>query len=372
MAIILSCMPRPVSNPPNPWASVHVEWLGEPPPARLEVFEEEARSVLSENDSPDVPFRWSVNPYRGCLHGCAYCYARPGHQYLGWGAGTDFDRKIVVKVNAPSALARELSRPSWRREAITFSGVTDCYQPLEASYELTRKCLEVCLAHRTPVAVITKGALIRRDRDLLAAMAAESLATAYVSIPFLDDRTARKIEPFASAPSQRFETLRLLSEAGIPTGIAVAPLIPGLNDSDVPRLLDRAKAAGASRAFLVLLRLPAEVRPVFEERLREAFPLRAERVLGAVLDARGGRQSDGTFGARMRGSGPRWDAVRDLFDLCCRKLGLNAKEPVPEDFELTPEPPAEPVYRQSTLFESLTRGAGTADKNSRTQRRSKW
>ncbi len=374
---MLSSMPRPVSNPPNPWASMHVEWLGEPPPARLEVFEEEARSVVSENDSPDVPFRWSVNPYRGCIHGCAYCYARPGHQYLGWGAGTDFDRKIVVKVNAPSVLARELSRASWRRESITFSGVTDCYQPLEASYGLTRRCLEVCRAHRTPVAIITKGTLIRRDRELLAAMKAESLASVYISIPFLDDATARRIEPFAAAPSQRFETLRLLSEAGIPTGIALAPVIPGLNDSEIPRILDRAKAAGANRAFLVLLRLPAEVRPVFEERLREAFPLRAERVLHAVRDTRAGRWNDPRFGARMEGTGPRWEAVRGLFDLHCRRLGLNSKEEesesAPNEGGPAPEIAAEPVYQQSTLFESLAPGAGSADRKNRSaQRRSKW
>ena len=156
-------MPRPVSNPPNPWETLHAEWLGEPPEAELQVFEEESRSIIAENESPDVGFRFSVNPYRGCFHSCAYCYARPTHQYLGWGAGTDFDRKIVAKVNAPSLLRRELSRRSWTGETIVFSGVTDCYQPLEAVYELTRRCLEVCLDFRNPVGVVTKGALVRRD-----------------------------------------------------------------------------------------------------------------------------------------------------------------------------------------------------------------
>ena len=189
-----------VSNPPNPWVSAHVEWLDEVPVAEVEVFEEEAKSVLAENKSPDLGFRWSVNPYRGCHHACAYCYARPSHQYLGFGAGTDFDRKIVVKVNAPAVLARELSRPKWKRELVVFSGNTDCYQPLDAHYGLTRGCLEACLAHGTPVGVITKGALVRRDVDVLAKLARGPGASAAITIPFANEDVARRIEP--GAPSE--------------------------------------------------------------------------------------------------------------------------------------------------------------------------
>jgi len=316
-------MPRPVSNPPNPWLSRHVEWLEEPPPAALEVYEEEARSIVVENDSPDVGFRFGVNAYRGCQHACAYCYARPSHQYLGFGAGTDFERRIVVKTNAPELLARELARPSWSREPLAFSGNTDCYQPLEASYELTRRCLEVCLARRQPVILITKSALVRRDVELLAALARHGLAHVTLSIPFLDDAVGRAIEPGASAPHKRFETLRLLSAAGIPTGVAVAPLIPGLNDADLARILARAAECGARSAFLVLLRLPAEVRPVFLERLGAAFPERLRKVEGALREMRGGELNEARFGARMRGRGERWNSIEQLFELSCRRHGLN-------------------------------------------------
>src|SRR5262245_10400451 len=234
-------MPRQVSNPPNPWATTEITWLEEPPNATLAVFEEQARSVLSENNSPDLAFRWSLNPYRGCLHACAYCYARPTHQYLGWGAGTDFDRKIVVKTNAPDVLRRELLRPSWQGEAIVFSGNTDCYQPVEANYELTRRCLEVCLEFRNPVSIITKSAPIRRDVDRIGELAKRARASVNFSIAFATDEAARKMEPYASRPSHRFEVMRLLSRAGVSTGIIVAPIIPGLNETDIPELLERAQ-----------------------------------------------------------------------------------------------------------------------------------
>ena len=316
-------MARRVSNPPNPWDTVHAEWLGEAPEAELEVFEEEAKSIVSENDSPDVGFRYSVNPYRGCFHACAYCYARPTHQYLGWGAGTDFDRKIVVKVNAPELLRNEMMRRSWTGDTLVFSGVTDCYQPLEAVYGITRRCLEVCAEFRNPVGIVTKGALVRRDADVLAVLAREAGAMVYVSIPFADDRTSRLVEPNASPASQRFETLAVLSEAGIRTGVAVAPVIPGLNDSDIAGVLARAREAGAASAFLTLLRLPAEVLPVFEERLAEAFPDRAARIWSNLRQARGGKKNESRFGARMEGVGPRWAAIENLFEIECRRLGLN-------------------------------------------------
>jgi DNA repair photolyase len=317
---------RAISNPPNPWESVHAEWLGEAPQAKLEIFEESARSIIAQNESPDVGFRFSVNPYRGCFHACAYCYARPTHQYLGFGAGTDFESKIVVKVNAPELLRRELSRKSWKGETIVFSGVTDCYQPLEAVYGLTRRCLEVCLEFHQPVGIVTKGALVRRDKEILASLAREAGARVYVSIPFADDTTARKLEPSVALSSRRFEAVADLSSAGVPTGVALAPIIPGINDSDIPELLDRARAAGATRAFLTLLRLPAEVLPVFEDRLAEAFPQRANKVWSAITEMRGGKRNESRFGSRMEGIGPRWQAIEALFEAEKRRLGFHDEE----------------------------------------------
>lgn len=317
-----------VQNPPNPWATHHVDWLGEPPEAELVVFEEQARSVLNKNTSPDVPFAYSVNPYRGCYHGCAYCYARPTHQYLDFGAGTDFERKLIAKVNAPELLRRELRKPGWAGESITFSGVTDCYQPIEATYELTRRCLEVCLAWENPVAIITKGSLIRRDIALLQALHEAAHVAVYVSIPFADDETGWKIEPHASAISQRFKTLAMLSAAGLTTGLALAPVIPGLSDSHIPTILERAREAGAQHAFMTLLRLPAEVGVVFEERLREAFPDRADRVLSAVREMRGGKLNDSRFGSRFQGTGARWKATELMFRTHCKRLGFaSSSEP---------------------------------------------
>lgn len=317
---------RRVSNPPNPWATIEVEWLGEPPPAELEVYEEEVKRPLAENESPDVGFRWSLNPYRGCFPACGYCYARSSHQYWGFGAGTDFDRKIVVKTNVAEKLREEFFRSSWKGDTIAFSGNTDCYQPLEAVYGLTRKCLEVCREFRNPVGVITKGALIRRDIELLAAMSRETKVFVSLSIPFADDATGRAIEPGASLPSQRFETLSMLSDAGISTGIGIAPVIPGLNDSHVGPLLERARAAGARHAFLVLIRLSGQTLPVFEERLKEAFPDRAQKIWNAIEEMRGGRRNETQFHDRMVGRGPRWAAIEAIFETQCRRLGLNADE----------------------------------------------
>ena len=336
---------RPVANPPNPWASTSVEYLDDIPPATLQVFEEQARSIVSENDSPDIGFRWSINPYRGCFHGCAYCYARPSHQWLGFGAGTDFERKLVVKTNASELLRAHFARRSWSGELVVFSGVTDCYQPLEASYELTRRCLEVCLAYRNPVGVITKGALVRRDRELLGRLARTATATVTLSIPFADEELARRIEPFAGSPARRLDAMRALAEAGVAVGVAVAPVIPGLNDDQIPAVLERAHAAGARHAFLQLLRLPQEVLPVFEERLQAACPERFRKVVHAIQEMRGGRMNDPRFGARMRGQGPRWQLVTDLFELHCRRLGLARRSFAARDTFRRPG-------RQGELFDS--------------------
>lgn len=314
---------RRVDNPANRFQREAIEWLDEALPyAGLEVYEERAKSIVSENDSPDLPFRYSVNPYRGCYHGCAYCYARPSHQYWGFGAGTDFERKLVVKVNAPQLLAERFDRNDWCGERVIFSGNTDCYQPLEAAHRLTRGCLEVCAQYRNPVSVITKGALVRRDLDVLQTLAQVASVSVSISIPFASDEHARAIEPGASAPSKRFEALAALSAAGIDTGIAIAPVIPGLTDRALPELLSRARAAGAKHAFIIPLRLPAEVAPVFEARLQEAFPDAAGKVMSAVTQIRAGKKNDSRFGERMRGQGPRWQVIEDLFALHCEKLGL--------------------------------------------------
>lgn len=315
-----------ISNPENPWHTEYVEWLGEPPEATLEVFEQQARSILSENNSPDIPFDYSVNPYRGCYHGCVYCYARPTHQFVDFGAGTDFERKIVVKTNAPEKLHEAVYDPDWRRAPITFSGVTDCYQPLEATYELTKGCLEVCAEIGNPVAIITKGALVRRDIDLLAKIHDKAGARVHVSIPFADDETGWVFEPHATAISQRFKNIELLSDAGIPTGVAAAPMIPGLNDSDIPEILERAKEAGASRAFMTLLRLPREVKDVFFERIEaELSTQKVGKIKNSILDTRDGELNNAEFGERMTGEGPRWKIIEALFDNQCRKFGLNGK-----------------------------------------------
>lgn len=344
---------RPITNPPNPFEHGALEWDGPAPPAQLQIFEERCKRAISENASPDVGFRFGVNPYRGCFHACAYCYARPSHQYWGFGAGTDFDRKLIVKTNVAEQLRRELAAKRWRGDPIVFSGNTDCYQPLEASYALTRACLEACLEVRNPVGVITKSKLVRRDIDLLARLAREARAHVTISIPFVDDAMARAIEPFASSPTQRFETLRLLSDAGVPCGVSLGPVIPGLNDDQIPQILERAKGAGATSAFMILLRLPREVQPVFEARLREAFPLRVDKVRRAIAEMRGGRMNDPRFGSRMRGTGPRWQLIETLFRTTMRRLDLQHRDSSMDDVlhgQTTYVAPTKPK-RQLTLFE---------------------
>ncbi len=328
-------MLRPINNPPNPFHHTDIDWEGEPPSVKLQVYEEHARDILSSNDSPDIGFRWSLNPYRGCYHGCSYCYARPYHHYLDWGAGTDFERKIVVKLNAPELLRHYFAKPSWQGERIVFSGVTDCYQPLEASYQLTRRCLEVCLEYKNPIGIITKGAsVIVRDTDVLADLTRRTEATVFLSIPFSDDTTARIFEPFASLSSKRFRTLERLSLEGIRTGVAVAPVIPGINDAMIPSVLQKAKDAGATYAFMTLLRLPGPVREVFLNRLDAELPLRSEKVRHALTEVRQGKLNDSRFGSRMQGQGNRWDAISDLFQNQCQRLGLNGK------FTKSAEPPS--------------------------------
>jgi DNA repair photolyase len=317
---------RRTDNPQNRFEAQSVEWLEEPPYALLEVHEERSKSIVSANDSPDIPFRYSVNPYRGCYHGCWYCYARPSHQYWGFGAGTDFERKIIVKTNAAELLRARFDEDAWSGDPITFSGNTDCYQPLEAAWRLTRACLSVCAEYQNPVAIITKSALIQRDLDVLRALNERARLRVYVSIPFADDAKARLVEPGASAPSKRLAALASLSAAGIETGIAVAPIIVGLNDPDIPELLSRARDAGAKHAFKTAIRLPAEVLPVFESRLAQTFPDAAGKVMSAIVQIRRGKKNESRFGDRMHGCGPRWQVVEDLFALHCQRLGFNDDE----------------------------------------------
>jgi DNA repair photolyase len=314
-----------IANPPNPYESQFREWLGPAPPVKVEVYEERAKSVVTENESPDIPFRWSVNPYRGCQHACAYCYARPYHEYLGMGAGTDFDTKLVAKVNAAELLRKDLVRPKLRGQPICFSGVTDCYQPIEVTYKLTQQCLRICLELGNAVSVITKSFLVMRDARLLAQLNRVAGATVYQSIPFADDKTARLIEPQAPPPTKRFEAMRRLTDAGVPVGVMVAPIIPGLNDKEIPEVLRRAAECGASSAGYVPLRLPGSVAPVFMERLQTALPLRAHRVESRIREMRGGGLNDSRFGNRMRGEGEYWKSIQALFRLSVERFGLNAR-----------------------------------------------
>ena len=334
--------PKRVWNPPNPYLTEHRELIGEPPPAELEIYEDHSKSLLSRNDSPDLGFRWSLNPYRGCFHACSYCYARPTHEYFGFGAGTDFERKIFVKRKAPQLLEQTFLRPSWKGELIVFSGVTDCYQPLEAAWKLTRGCLAVCLAFRNPVAIVTKSLLIRRDVDALSALAREAQASVSLSIPFLDEQTARVIEPGAPTIRRRFETMEILASAGVPVGIGIAPIIPGLNDSDIPGLLKEAKRCGASFAFRTLLRLPGSVKDVFFHHLKEELPLKADRIEHRIREVRDGQLYDSRFGYRHRGTGAYWETVDRIWEVWTKRLGFSQGEGDAEPSHQTFRRPAEP------------------------------
>ncbi len=323
------CGVRPVANPPNPFASSERIYFDEIPEARLEIYEDHTRQIVAKNDSPDVGFSYSVNPYRGCFHACAYCYARPTHEYLSFGAGTDFDRKIVVKPNAVELLREAFDHKKWQGERVVFSGVTDCYQPLEASLRLTRACLEVCRDYRNPAAIITKAPLIERDIDLLCELDQVASIDVTVSIPFWDPERARAIEPFVATPHRRMRTVEKLAAAGLRVGVNVAPIIPGLNDQEMPRVLEAAKAAGAVRAGWVLLRLPGSVKAVFDERVRAALPLRAEHILSRVRDTRAGKLYQAEFGKRSRGEGVYAEQIETLFTVTCKKLGLNVEAGAP-------------------------------------------
>lgn len=318
--------PTPVANPPNPWASSALEYLEEIPLAKVEIFEDASQSILATNDSPDLGFRYSVNPYRGCNHACAYCYARPSHEYLSFGAGTDFDTKIVVKRRAGELLRAAFDRPSWKGELVMFSGVTDCFQPLEASLRLTRSCLEVCAEYRNPVAIVTKAPLIERDLDVLQQLTRDASVHVAISIPIWDQTLARAIEPGVATPKRRMQTIETLAKAGISVGVMVAPIIPGVSDEGVAEVLEAAWNAGARTAGYVLLRLPGHVKDVFEARVRQALPLRAEKILHRVRETRGGKLYDARFGVRGRGEGQYAEAIAQVFEVTTRRLGFNRED----------------------------------------------
>lgn len=302
------------------WASGDEE--DAPPRLPTTVTPEQTRTILSRNDSPDISFDRSINPYKGCEHGCVYCFARPTHSYLGLSPGLDFETKIVSKPEAARLLREELRRPGYRCEVIALGANTDPYQPVERELKITRSILEVLKEHRHPVGIVTKGSLVLRDLDLLAPMAVMRLATVMISITTLDRDLARRMEPRAASPERRLATLRALNEAGVPTGVLSSPMIPGLNDAELERILEAAASAGARTAGYVILRLPHELQSIFGEWLEAHYPLRAAHVLNLVRETRGGKLYDSEFGLRMKGTGPYADILRRRFETACRRLGL--------------------------------------------------
>ena len=301
---------------------------GEDPPPRLPttVTPEVTRTLISRNDSPDVPFDRSINPYKGCEHGCVYCFARPTHSYLGMSPGLDFETKIVSKPEAGRLLRDELRRPGYRCEVIALGANTDPYQPVEKDLKITRSVLEVLWEHRHPVGIVTKSSLVLRDLDLLAPMARRNLAAVFVSITTLDRGLARTMEPRAATPQRRLETIRALSDAGVPAGVLASPMIPGLNDREMEGILEAAAAAGARSAGYILLRLPHEVKEIFSEWLAVHYPLRAAHILSLVRQTHGGRLYDGGFGTRMKGEGPYADLLGRRFEAASRRLGLAKRD----------------------------------------------
>ncbi len=337
-------------NPANRFDRIHYEPDpdaapddGSPPTILLR---DATRSIIATNDSPDVGYNASINPYRGCEHGCIYCYARPTHEYLGFSAGLDFETKILVKEDAPELLRKELSARRWKPQVLGLSGVTDPYQPVERRLRLTRRCLEVLAEFRNPVGIVTKNHLVTRDVDLLADLASHRAASVCLSVTTLDGGLARVLEPRASQPAGRLAAVEELAKAGVPVGVLVAPIIPALNDHEVPAVLEAAAKAGASYAGFVLLHLPFGVADLFVAWLERHFPERKEKVLGRLRDMRGGRLNDSRFGHRMRGEGPLAQQIKAMFELSRRKAGIVGRWP-----ELSAAAFRRPGGTQRLLFE---------------------
>lgn len=297
----------------------------EQPRLYTEILQDHSKTILTENKSPDIGFRYSVNAYRGCEHGCAYCYARPTHEYLGYSAGLDFESKIFVKEKAPEQLRAALMKKSWQPEAIAMSGVTDCYQPLERKMELTKRCLEVLLEFRNPTWLITKNSLILRDIEIFKQMNEYNGVAIMLSVTTLDADLARMLEPRTAHPRSRLKAVEELAKAGIPVGVNVAPVIPGLTDHEMPAILKTASEAGATFAGYTAVRLPLSVAPLFEEWLEVHCPLKKEKVLSLIRDMRGGKLNDANFGSRMQGHGAVAENFEKMYDLYCRKFHLNEK-----------------------------------------------
>lgn len=290
---------------------------------RTEIFDDDTQSIISTNRSPDIGFDHSLNPYRGCEHGCSYCYARPYHEYLGFDCGLGFETKIVAKRNAPDLLERTLAKPTWKPVPLACSGVTDCYQPIERDLRITRGCLEVLAKARNPVGIVTKNDLVLRDLDLLSELARHGAVVVVLSVTTLDASLAGRMEPRASRPAARLAAVRELADAGVPVGISMAPLIPGLNDHEIPAVMKAAADHGATFASGTVLRLPYQVKDIFSGWLARHFPDRKETVLGRVRELRGGRLNDAGFGTRMSGTGPMAEQIRKMLDVAKRRHGLD-------------------------------------------------
>ena len=335
------------------WGSIHavetdgVDWR--PPPLRTHVTEERARSIISRNQSPDIPFSQSVNPYRGCEHGCVYCFARPSHAYLDLSPGLDFETRLYAKTNAAELLRAELGKRGYRCSSISLGINTDAYQPIEKRHRITRQLLEVLAECRHPVGLITKSGLIRRDLDLLAPMARQGLVHVYVSITSLDNRLSSILEPRAAAPHTRLKTVRALHEAGVPVGVMVAPVIPMITDRELEHILEAAYANGARAAGYVLLRLPHELKEVWREWLSLHYPERAEHVMSLVQQMRGGKDYDSRYGTRMRGEGPFADLIAMRFAKAYKRYGFGRLPPLDTAHFVAPTPP-KPASPQGELF----------------------
>jgi DNA repair photolyase len=318
------------------------------PHPRTTVTEERARSIISRNDSPDVAFDQSINPYRGCEHGCIYCYARPSHAYLNLSPGLDFETKLFAKTNAAELLRKELAKPGYRVSPINLGANTDPYQPIERRYRITRAVIEVLAAHRHPLTIVTKNALVERDLDLLAPMARQNLVHVFVSVTSLDNRLAAKLEPRASAPHRRLAAIAALNAAGVPCGVLDAPIIPALTDVWMERILEQASAAGARAAGYTVMRLPWELKELVREWLELHFPERGEHVLSLVRQLRGGRDNDPRFGSRMRGEGRFAELIKQRFALACRRFGYTRSRSVTLDTSCFIAPRAQSA--QADLF----------------------
>jgi DNA repair photolyase len=319
-------------NPPNRFEKITLErdadWdPAQDPAPKTQFLRDATQSVITFNDSPDIPFRAGINPYRGCEHGCSYCYARNYHEYLGFSAGLDFETKIMVKEDAPRLLRKELASRKWKPQMLAMSGVTDCYQPIERRLQITRQCLAVLAEFRNPVCIITKNHLVTRDLDLLGELAGHHAVLVNLSINSLDADLARRLEPRASSPRHRLAAVEALAKAGVPAGILVAPIIPGLNDHEIPSVLAAAKNAGAQWAGMEILRLPLNVATVFQEWLERNEPGKKDKVLGRIRSLRGGKLNDSRFGSRMAGEGIFADQISQMFYVARRKAGLSETEP---------------------------------------------